>query len=161
VSALRKKQFRHGLLGDFKESLISATRAEQKAQSTGARHITALALMRQSTARTTLGQKEEAIVVGEKARRIFAEIGDRDSVAKLNANLAAVLVSQAKFEDAKKLHTESLQEFREIGDKRGEAIELSQLGWAAESQDNLDESHITNKRSQSSANSGIRPGSQG
>lgn len=123
-------------LGDSKQSVAAALAAEQKAESTGARQINALALMRESSERTTLGQQKEAMIAGERARRIFAEVGDRDNFAKVNANLARTLAYEGNFGDAKKLYEESLQEFREIGDKQGQATALLMMGWAAEAQDN-------------------------
>lgn len=123
-------------LGDAKQSVAAALAAEQKAESAGARHITALALMRESSELNYLGQQKEALIAGEKARRIFAELGDRDYFAKVNANLANILGSGGQFVEAKKLDEESIEEFREIGDKQGEALALLMLGSQAEAQDN-------------------------
>jgi serine/threonine protein kinase/tetratricopeptide (TPR) repeat protein len=125
--------------GDYKQSVILAKAAETKAESTGAKLTLALALMRRGAALMYLGQKKEAIELDEKALRIFAEEGDRDDVAKMNANLGAVLNSDANFAEGMKRQKESLEEFRRIGDRRGEALTLGQLGWAAEAQDRLDE----------------------
>ena len=124
--------------GDYKKSLAAAERAQQKAESEGARILTALSLMRQSSALDLLGQQPEAIVRGEKARRMFAEAGDRDDFAKMNASLALTLVRQSKFEEAKRRYQESLDEFRATGDKRGEEVIYGQLAWVADLQDDLD-----------------------
>jgi eukaryotic-like serine/threonine-protein kinase len=125
--------------GDYKQSVILAKAAESKAESTGAKLTLALALMRQGAALMYLGQKKEAIELDEKALRIFAEEGDRDDVAKTNANIGAVLNSDANFAEGMKRQKESLEEFRRIGDRRGEMLVLSQLGWDAQAQDRLDE----------------------
>jgi eukaryotic-like serine/threonine-protein kinase len=125
--------------GDYKQSLILAKAAETKAESAGGRLTVALALMRQGAALNYLGQKKEAVELDEKALRIFAEAGDRDDVAKMNANLGNVLTGEANYAEGMKRQKESLEEFRRIGDRRGEALTLDQLGWAAEAQDRLDE----------------------
>jgi eukaryotic-like serine/threonine-protein kinase len=125
--------------GDYKQSVILAKAAETKAESAGAKLTLALALMRQGAALMYLGQKKEAMELDEKALRIFAEAGDRDDVAKINANLGAVLNSDANFAEGMKRQKESLEEFRRIGDRRGETVVLSQLGWDAQAQDRLDE----------------------
>jgi eukaryotic-like serine/threonine-protein kinase len=125
-------------VGDYSKALAMADRAQQKADSEGARILVALALMRQSSALDMLGQRGEAIARGEKARRIFSEAGDRDDFAKMNANLALILVRQSKFEEAKRRFQESLDEFREIGDQHAEETMYGQLAWVAENQDDLD-----------------------
>jgi len=128
--------------GDYKQSVILANAAETKAEFAGGRLTEALALMRRGAALNYLGQKKEAVELDEKALRIFAEAGDRDDVAKMNANLGAVLNDEANYAEGMKSQKESLEEFRRIGDKRGEAIVLSQLGWGAEAQDRLDEAQV-------------------
>lgn len=125
--------------GDLKQSVILAGAAEAKAESAGARLTLAVALMRHGAALKDLGQMKEAIEFDEKALRIFAEAGDRDDVAKMNANIGAVFATEAHYAEGVKRQKESLEEFQRIGDRRGEALVLSQLGWAALAQDRLDE----------------------
>jgi serine/threonine protein kinase/tetratricopeptide (TPR) repeat protein len=125
--------------GDYQQSVILARAAESKAESAGARLTFALALMRRGAALNYLGQKQQAVELDEKALHIFAEAGDRDDVAKMNANIGAVLNGEANYVEGMKRQKESLEEFRRIGDRRGEAVALSQLGWAALAQDRLDE----------------------
>ena len=125
--------------GDYKQSVVLAGAAETAAESAGGRLTSALALMRRGAALNYLGQKKEAVELDEKALRIFAEAGDRDDVAKMNANIGAVLNGEANYVEGMKRQKESLEEFRRIGDRRGEALVLSQLGWAAMAQDRLDE----------------------
>ena len=124
-------------LGDSKQSLAAALVAEHKAESSGNRMVAGLSLMRQSSALDLLGQQEEALARGEKARRIFSEAGDRDDFAKVNSNLALILVRQSKFEEAKRRYQESLEEFRAIGDRHAEEVMYGQLAWVAEHQDDL------------------------
>jgi serine/threonine protein kinase/tetratricopeptide (TPR) repeat protein len=124
--------------GDNKKTLAEASVAEQKAKSEGARIITGLSLMRQSSALDELGQQQAAIMRGEKARRLFSEAGDRDDFAKMNSNLALILVRQSKFEEAKRRYQQSLDEFRDIGDERGQEVIFGQLAWIATVQDDLD-----------------------
>ena len=124
--------------GDYKRSLSAASSAQQKAESQGARMLIALSLMRQASALDMLGQQEEAITRGEKARRLFSEAGDRDDFAKMNSNLAIILTRQSKFEEAKRRYQESLDEFRAIGDKGSEGVAYSQLARLELSLDNLD-----------------------
>jgi eukaryotic-like serine/threonine-protein kinase len=125
-------------LGDHNKCLAAASLAQEKAESAGARILTGLALMRQSSALDTLGRQDEALARGERARHIFSEAGDRDDFAKMNSNLAGLLVRQGKFEEAKRRYQESLDEFDAIGDKRGQEVIYDQLAWVAESRDDLD-----------------------
>ena len=125
-------------LGDHTKCLAAASLAQEKAESAGARILTALALMRQSSALDMLGRREDALARGERARHIFSEAGDRDDFAKMNSNLAGLLVRQGNFEEAKRRYQESLDEFDAIGDKRGQEVIYDQLAWVAESRDDLD-----------------------
>jgi tetratricopeptide (TPR) repeat protein len=74
-----------------------------------------------------LGQAEQALAACEDARKIFADAGDRDSVARVLVTSGSVLEEQGQFASAKARYQEALAIHGATGDQAGVALALNVL----------------------------------
>ena len=114
--------------GDLKHALASADRATDKARSVSASLLAADALMVRSHMLQGLGRLAEAATAVDESQRIYRAAGDKDKVARSEAQAAHLVDLQGDFSSAKKMYESSLAIFREIGDREGAAIELNNVG---------------------------------
>jgi len=114
--------------GNLKHALASADRAIDKARSVGASLLAADALMVRSNMLRGLGRLPEAATAVDESQRIYQAAGDKDKVARSEAQAAHFVDLQGDFSRAKKMYESSLDIFREIGDHEGAALELNNVG---------------------------------
>jgi DNA-binding winged helix-turn-helix (wHTH) protein/tetratricopeptide (TPR) repeat protein len=125
------------ILSDSKRELAAAQRAVAKGESQGARLLVAQARALQGGAYRNLGQLEEARIALEDGKRIFAEAGDGNGVARLLNWIAVVLQDQGNLPPAKKVFHEALEAFRRTGNKRGMASVMNNLATLHEAEGQL------------------------
>src|SRR5579872_27401 len=114
--------------GDLKHALASADSAIEKARSAGASVLAADALMIRSNMLRGLGHLVEATAAVNESQRIYRQAGDKDKLARAEAQAADFVDIQGDFSSAKKMHQSSLAIFREIGDQERSANELNSIG---------------------------------
>ena len=114
-------------IGDYAREETAARMAAQKAQSIGASFLTAASRHLQCWALNRLGQAEQALAACEDARKIFAEAGDRDSVARVLVTSGSVLEEHGQFASAKARYEEALAIHRATDDQAGVALALNVL----------------------------------
>jgi DNA-binding winged helix-turn-helix (wHTH) protein/tetratricopeptide (TPR) repeat protein len=114
--------------GDLKRALASADSAIEKARSVGASLLTADALMIRSNMLQGLGRLSEAATAVNDSQRIYRDAGDKDKVARAEAQAAHLVDLQGDFSSAKRMYELSLAIFQQIGDREGAAIELNNIG---------------------------------
>jgi tetratricopeptide (TPR) repeat protein len=103
-------------LGNSKESLAAAARAEARARELGMRVVEARALLRQAIAHSALGQAAESAKAAESARSLAEAAGDRDWTARLSREMAATLEKGGDLDGAQRLRTRALAAYKAIGD---------------------------------------------
>jgi DNA-binding winged helix-turn-helix (wHTH) protein/tetratricopeptide (TPR) repeat protein len=114
--------------GDLKHALASSDSAIEKARSVRASLLAADALMVRSHMLQGLGRLAEAATAVQESQRIFQAAGDKDKVARAEAQAAHLVDLQGDFASARTMYESSLAVFREIGDRGEAAIELNNVG---------------------------------
>lgn len=115
-------------LSDFTRQRTAAERALAKGEARQASHLVARALLEQGAAFWALGDTERATASFEKARRSFAEAGDRWGVARALNRLAGLPYERGDLKGARAMFEESLALAESIGDRKGIARQLGNLG---------------------------------
>lgn len=123
--------------GDLKQALNAADRAADKARSADASLLVAQALMIRSHMLQGLGRLSEAADAVAESERIFQAAGDRDELARAEAQSAHLVDLQGDFANAKQMYEKSLGTFREIGDLQGAETELNNIGVELQNQGDL------------------------
>jgi DNA-binding winged helix-turn-helix (wHTH) protein/tetratricopeptide (TPR) repeat protein/TolB-like protein len=114
--------------GDLKHALASADSAIEKSRSVGASLLAADALMIRSHMLQGLGHLADAATAVNESELIYRRAGDKDKVARAEAQAAHLVDLQGDFSSAKTAYQSSLATFREIGDQEGSANELNNVG---------------------------------
>jgi len=134
-------------VGDLKGALGLADQAAEKARSRGASLALAHALTLRADVLRNFDRLDEAAAAANRAKQIFAAVGDKGEFAHAQAITAHLLDLQRDFAGARKTYEASLLTFREIGDRDGVArelnniaVELQQLGDLKGSLRNFEES---------------------
>lgn len=112
-------------IGDYAREESVARSAAQKAQSIGAKFLTAASRHLQCWALNRLGQVEQALAACEDAKKVFSEAGDRDSVARVLITSGSVLEEEGQFAPAKARYEEAMAIHRATGDQAGVALALN------------------------------------
>ncbi|MEW6364192.1 MAG: protein kinase [Acidobacteriota bacterium] len=124
-------------LADYRHQRDAAAAAASRAESMGARLLTARARLTEARALRQLGENAAAQVAAETARTIYEAVGDRDGAAQAQNVLASMLYNQGDLEGARRLASDLLTTYREIGNQRGVALALNTLANVAYSQGDL------------------------
>ncbi len=114
-------------LGDFGKQLAFATKAGTIAANNGSRLLLARAQYLQGYALWSMGKPKDATVANEKARAIYAGIGDRNGLASTLEVKAGLMADQGDLVGAIDSYRQELSIVRDIGNKRGEASALNDL----------------------------------
>ena len=114
-------------IGDYAREEGAARASAQKAQSIGARFLTAASRHLQCWALNRLGQVEQALAACEDAKKTFNEAGDRDSVARVLVTSGSVLEEAGQFPPARSRYEEAMAIHRTTGDQAGVALALNVL----------------------------------
>lgn len=113
-------------LGDYRRMADAAARANQIGTTTGARLVVARARSLQGSAYRALGQYDLATAALEDSIRLFGAAGDPGSKPLLS--LGSLQAEQGDLSRAQQTFEEALQVAQQIGNRRGEAIALTDLG---------------------------------
>ena len=114
-------------LGDHKQQLALALRAEQTARSHEAALVVARALAEQCDAHRNLGEFKQAVDTCQQAQYLFSDAGDRSQAANAINSIALTLQDEGDLPGAKTSLEEALTVARRVGDKRGEARYINNL----------------------------------
>jgi serine/threonine protein kinase/tetratricopeptide (TPR) repeat protein/TolB-like protein len=117
-----------GNLGDYKEQLALASRAEQMARLQEGSLVAARAINSQCGALQRLTKFQEAITACEEAYRIFNDAGDRAQAAGTLNSIALTLEDKGDFAEARSKFEEALAIAEKTGDNRSAARYLNNLG---------------------------------
>jgi len=115
-------------LANFKQAVVAAQTAENKASRLGERFLTAQALLGQCQSLRQLGEYALAKSKGEQANETFEKAGDFRGQAKSLTCVANVSASQGDVETARHMHEKALALARQIGAQRDIAGALINLG---------------------------------
>jgi tetratricopeptide (TPR) repeat protein len=115
-------------LTDFDRQRVAAAEAARKARALGARLVLAQARLQEGTAAFNLGEATAAVAACEEAGRIFTEAGDNGGLARTQNIVAISFAKQGDPQGARSRVEEALRSFRRIGDRRGTATQLANLG---------------------------------
>jgi len=126
-------------LSDFHQAEQAASRALQKAQSTGAQQLAAQALMEQSWALERQGSVDAATAAIDQANTLFENSGDRTAAAHALQLKGTILYDRGDFVAARAAFAQALKVFQETGSKAREATAVSSLGNVAYDNGQLDE----------------------
>ena len=124
-------------VSDYRRVQMAAQRAVTKGQAQGARLVIARARMLEGWAFRNLGEPKKATELLDDARRTYAAVGDRGSVARVLTRLAGAYYDQGDLAAVKRMFEESLTIQRQIGDKAGNAASLNGIGVVLDSQGDL------------------------
>ena len=116
-------------LGDFRREQTVASQARIKAESRRPRLLAAAALLRESWARNQMGDRKPALEAAERAKAIYAEVGDRAGEARAWKNVADVLDDQGDSTSAKGAYEKALATFREIGQEAAVSATINSLAY--------------------------------
>lgn len=130
--ALRGRATSLGYLGDHRESLESAIRAETLAQSADSQVELSKALWTQGSARFRLGESQTALSLAERALKIATELDDPNEMARCLNLLGAVQYVSGHYEQAEGYWTSALKIFQELGNRQQGMDLLSNLGVIAD-----------------------------
>jgi DNA-binding winged helix-turn-helix (wHTH) protein/tetratricopeptide (TPR) repeat protein/TolB-like protein len=108
-----------GALSDFRREETLAARVVKRGEELGARRLLAKALQTQASAARLLGKPGEALASLQKAKEIFAEVGDRSGIAETVYDTANFLRDQGDLAGALQLYGQALVIHRETGNQRG------------------------------------------
>ena len=114
--------------GDFRRSLICATRAAEKAQASGASLLLANALLDQAWASENLGDFDKVTPAIEEAKAISAKAHDLGLVASTTTVEAIALQMEGDFSRAKERYQQALLLDQKIGNLKGVAAGFDNLG---------------------------------
>ena len=103
------------LAGDYKRGKELAARAESKARERGARLVEAVALGDRSNASFMLGENEESMALGERARRIYVDVGDRLGELKAVQGIELSLQAMGRLTEARAMVEKDVAILREMG----------------------------------------------
>ena len=117
-----------GNLGDYKQQLALASRAEQMARLQEGTLVAARAINSKCGALQRLTKFQEAIAACEEAYRIFNDAGDRAQAAGTLNSIALTLEDKGDFAEARSKFEEALAIAEKTGDKRSAARYLNNLG---------------------------------
>jgi tetratricopeptide (TPR) repeat protein len=115
-------------LSDNRRSLEAARRAVAKAEALGARRLLARAYFDEGSALQNLGELDPAQAALERARRMYAEAGDRNGLAGSLNNLSLITANRGDLRETRRLVQEALALYSAIGKKSGEALMQGNLG---------------------------------
>ncbi len=115
-------------LGDFRRDLDAATRAAEKARTSGASLLLAQARADQAWALENLARFDDATAAADEAKNLYAPAGDKRGVARATNYTGIALQYAGNPLGAKSKYEEALALYREIGNKWGAANELDDLG---------------------------------
>jgi len=127
-------------LSDFRQAVVAAQAAEQKATKLGERFLTAQALLEQCHDLRELGQYADAKAKGEQAEETFRKAGDFRSQAQSLTCVANVAAGQGDIANARSMHEKALALARQIGAQSDIAGALINLGNLLGNAGQLDES---------------------
>lgn len=113
-------------LADYHRMAEAAARADQIGEASGARLVVARARSSQGSAFRALGQYDQATAALEDSIRLFGAAGDPGSMPLLS--LGSLQAEQGDLSRAQKTFADALQVNQQIGNRRGEAIALTDLG---------------------------------
>ena len=123
----REESQAFNFLGDYKQQLASASTAVQKAEVRGARLLVASARLGKCYSLAALGTNKEARPQCERAKQIFASVGDRNGVAIAIDFTAQLFFGDGNLAESKRLDQEALGIFRQTGNRRRTGTALSHL----------------------------------
>ena len=115
-------------LGDFKLEQRAARQAATKGNAQGARLLVARARLREAYALDRLGEVLKAGFAAEEARKIYAEAGDREGLARALNAIGTLYQLHGDLERTRMTWEECLRIRREIGHRYGVAASLHNLG---------------------------------
>ncbi len=104
-------------LGDTKQQLDFATRAEQRAMRQQSRITAAAALMLKSVAQEALGDRRAGSQSSEQAQRLFEAAGDANGTARAIERTAASAYAGGDLEGARRLYERVLTLHKKSGDR--------------------------------------------
>jgi tetratricopeptide (TPR) repeat protein len=114
-------------VGDFQRLNAVAARAAAKGQAQGSKLVVAEARTEECISLRHLGEPKKATAACNKARGIYASVGDRGGEATVLNNLANNQYDQGDAAGAKAMYEQALAAYRHIGNKRGAAGALDNL----------------------------------
>jgi eukaryotic-like serine/threonine-protein kinase len=115
-------------MGDAYRSLASAQRTAQKAESTGMQFIAANARLSIAIAKYGLGRPKEAMTAYQEALETYQHLGDRVQVANIYYNMSQALDDMGDRAGARRSAEQGLAICREIGNVKGQALLMGELG---------------------------------
>ncbi len=115
-------------LGDFKRAQAAAESAEAQGRSTGARLLTARALLTKASALLDLGKTKQSLQAAEDSRQLYAAAGDQGGVASALINRGNALYRLGDPTAAAHTWEESLSIARDIGYQTDIENSLNNLG---------------------------------
>ena len=116
-------------LGDFTREQSVASQAAAKAEARRSRLLAAAALLRESWARNQVGDRKAALEVAERAKAIYAEVGDRAGEARAWKNIADVLDDGGDSTAAKGAYQRALATFRDVGHEAAVSATINSLAY--------------------------------
>jgi tetratricopeptide (TPR) repeat protein len=124
---LAEAQVRDGL-GDFAGAQKSAAAAATKARARGARLLYAEARLMEGGALTNIAKADEAYAAFDEAEKVFGEVGDRASLARVWRRRASTMRNGGDVVGSIALSEKALALYEEIGNRSGTAITLTNIG---------------------------------
>lgn len=116
-----------GSMGDAKDKLIAARKAEEKANARGMSLMVASARYTVGGALYDLGQTKDALAAYQEALGTYQRFGDRRQVADSYYTICEAHEDMGQFAEARKTGEQALAIYREIGDINGQALILNEI----------------------------------
>jgi len=123
--------------GDFKRELAAATRAVDRAKSRGERLTAARGLLLSGWALHNLGETEKATAVSLEAKAAYEAVGDRVGLSRALHNLADILLSEGKLDQAEDNFNQVITIRRQIQDNQGLSRALGDLAYVRDKRGDL------------------------
>ncbi len=115
------------VLTDYARQQRAADAAASRAEAMGARLLYAAARLASGDALVVQGQFAEGVARSEEAKRIFADVGDRASVADAENVAAVACANQGDLDAAEGRFRSALDELRQVGHGKGVTRQLQNV----------------------------------
>jgi eukaryotic-like serine/threonine-protein kinase len=115
-------------LSDLQGTLDSARKAQIGSHAIGGKVLEARAWHQEAIALRDTGRTGEAVIAFGQAKSLFAEVGNRDGVARVICDQGMVISDKGEMDRAREMFQEALGIFRALGNQTYIALSLREIG---------------------------------